>query len=255
MLAEAVIFDLDDTLVAEKGIPSVSLRRVAEEIGGIDPDRFAEAVLETARRRWQAGPYHRRCVELGIASWEALWASFEGAHPSLAGLVAWCVDYRATVWRDSLCHIGLHDPSLIAFASQAFIAHQRAGHPLVDGALQVVEALRGNRCLGVLTNGPPDIQRSKLESVGLLGHFDTVVVSGEVGVGKPDPAGFALVLENLGVGAGQALMVGDSWERDILGARGVGMAAAWISPQDPAPAPRPGVAVITGLEDLLGLLS
>src|SRR5206468_10469295 len=89
-------------------------------------------------------------------------------------------------------------------------------------------ALRPIYRLALITNGAPDLQHAKLAGAGLAPHFDAVVVSGEVGVGKPDPRPFALALTALGVDRRQAVMVGDSPERDLARARNAGIRGVWI---------------------------
>ena len=68
-----------------------------------------------------------------------------------------------------------------------------------------------------------------LEREGIAGFFETVVVSDEVGWRKPKPVIFEIALRRLGVSAGEALFVGDRADIDVVGAHGVGMAAAWIN--------------------------
>lgn len=78
-----------------------------------------------------------------------------------------------------------------------------------------------------MTNGPPDLQREKLAATDLLGHVDAVAISGEVGDGKPNPPVFEFALDELGVEAAAAVMVGDSLSRDMAGAAALGMATIW----------------------------
>jgi len=96
--------------------------------------------------------------------------------------------------------------------SDMYIECQRDGHPLIDGAAELVRSLQGHRRIGLLTNGPADIQRLKFESTGLADCFDAVVISGEVGMGKPDPAVFAYALEQVGHHGADHGHVGDSWD-------------------------------------------
>jgi putative hydrolase of the HAD superfamily len=215
-----------------------------------DPDRVVDVVLTTARRSWRDGPYRALCQDLGIASWEGLWATFAGGHRVLDGLRAWVPGYRSETWRTALDILGVDDGRLAATASDAYIVHQHRGHPLIEGAAALVRSLQGHRRLGLLTNGPPDIQRLKLASTGLGDCFDAVVISGEVGVGKPDPAVFAHALEQLGATAQTTTMVGDSWERDVLGALGVGMTAVWVAGGRPRPPQQPRVTVVDAVGEL-----
>jgi putative hydrolase of the HAD superfamily len=107
---------------------------------------------------------------------------------------------------------------------------QAAGHThLIDGTLTALaEARRSGFRLGIVTNGPGDLQRAKVEHLGLADHVDTVVISGEVGVAKPDPAIFALAVERLGDAGGPRWMIGDNPVADIGGAHAAGMRSVWL---------------------------
>jgi putative hydrolase of the HAD superfamily len=92
----------------------------------------------------------------------------------------------------------------------------------------VLERLRRHVPLALVTNGASDLQRRKLALTGLAEHFDFVVASCDIGVGKPDPAIFRVALEALGVAASDAVMVGNDRDRDIRGAAAAGVRALWI---------------------------
>jgi len=94
----------------------------------------------------------------------------------------------------------------------------------------VIAMLRGLRAanrLVLLTNGRAELQRRKLRAAGLHGLFDEVLISGELGFGKPDPRCFELAFA--GGDAQHALVVGDDLERDILPAVEAGARTCWIS--------------------------
>jgi HAD superfamily hydrolase (TIGR01549 family) len=98
----------------------------------------------------------------------------------------------------------------------------------VADALDVVDAFRWARwAVAIVTNGPPDLQREKLMTTGLLSHVDEVAISGELGSGKPDAAIFESILRRLEVESSDALMVGDSVGRDMEGAASIGIPAVW----------------------------
>lgn len=168
-------------------------------------------------------------MALGIASWEVMWAEFTGSHPCLDGLREWAPGYRRAVWRKVLAKCGA-DASLAPRLERAYVDAHRAGHPQIPGALDVVRRLHELGVpIGILTNGPADIQRLKLEQLGAAECFTATVVSGEVGVGKPDPAVFQIVLGALGASPADTVMIGDSWNRDVEGAEALGMRAIWVS--------------------------
>lgn len=248
---EAVIFDLDDTLIVEERFARASLRATAALAPGLDPAAAEETVLRCARVLWRSSPHNPLCRALGIASWEALWSDFSGCHLSLDGVRHWAPAYRREAWSNALAELGIDHPALARAMADAYVEHQRAGHPLVEGAATALEAAGAGGRVGLLTNGPTDIQRLKLEQSGLSPFFDAVVISGEVGVGKPDPGSFNSVLQSLGTTPEKAVMVGDNWARDIEGALAVGMSGVWIADGRPPPRELPGVRVVESVSEAL----
>jgi putative hydrolase of the HAD superfamily len=106
--------------------------------------------------------------------------------------------------------------------------------------------------LALVTNGASCLQREKFAASGLGDRFDAVVVSGDLGVGKPDAAVFRHALALLGASADAAVMVGDSLDRDIEGARAAGLRAVWINRTG---RPRPeGVTEISTLAALAAVV-
>jgi putative hydrolase of the HAD superfamily len=235
MLPRAVIFDLDETLIVEEATAHASLRSAARHVPGADPDRVVEVVVRAARAAWRTGPHYRLARALGLGSWEALWAGFDGCHVSVEGLAAWAPTYRRQAWLAAVAELGVDDPGVAAAMAATYVEAQRAGHPLIEGAGEAVREAAARGRVGLLTNGPPDVQRRKLDRSGLAGCFDAVVVSAETGVGKPSPEAFGLVLDALGARPEEAVMVGDSWERDIEGALATGIRPVWIAAGRPRP--------------------
>lgn len=128
-------------------------------------------------------------------------------------------------------------------------------HEPFDDAVACLDALRGSYRLALVTNGASCLQREKLAATGLEEYFDTVIVSAELGVGKPDPAIFEHALDRIGVTAEQATMVSDSLTRDIDGATAAGMRGIWINRVGhQGPADRPGMIEISTLNQLLPVL-
>ena len=80
----------------------------------------------------------------------------------------------------------------------------------------------------IVTNGGTTMQNSKIDSSGLRGLVDAVVISEEAGVAKPHPRIFERAMAEIGAAAEETLFVGDNPDADILGARGVGIRSAWL---------------------------
>jgi putative hydrolase of the HAD superfamily len=85
------------------------------------------------------------------------------------------------------------------------------------------------RPIGIVTNGPVEVQRAKVDLLGVDSFVDFIIISEEFGVAKPDPRIFAEALRLAGVPAAEAVFVGDSPEFDMLGARAAGIPAVWIN--------------------------
>lgn len=82
--------------------------------------------------------------------------------------------------------------------------------------------------LGIITNGPAVWQSRKIDALGIAPLFDTIVISGNEGVEKPDPRIFAIAMERCGVVAAESMFVGDHPYADIGGAKGAGLVPVWV---------------------------
>ena len=100
---------------------------------------------------------------------------------------------------------------------------------LFDDVIDVIAYLKAKYRLAILTNGSPISQRRKLESTGILNMFELSVVSGEVGIDKPDPRIFGVMCERLNVKPQDCLYVGDNYVNDVLGARNAGWNAIYLN--------------------------
>ena len=135
------------------------------------------------------------------------------------------------------------------------IAPSRSQKRVKPEAFDVLNALRsrGQR-MGIVSNYPPEL-RAYLQEAGLAPYFETIIISGEVGVEKPDPRIMQLAMEAMQIQPAECLYVGDH-PFDVLCARKAGMDVAWIaSPQTQLPE---GIGCsetyrIDSLNDLLSL--
>ena len=80
------------------------------------------------------------------------------------------------------------------------------------------------------------------------------MISGDLGVGKPEPAIFVHTLSQLGVTADGAVMIGDSMERDIDGAAALGIRGIWLNRDGARSAPQNGHLEVSALTELGPLL-
>jgi putative hydrolase of the HAD superfamily len=232
MAIRALLFDLDDTLVVDEAVSHETFAHVAAEASsrfGVDPARFAADAMSTARELWNEGSSRPYCRSIGISAFECLWGGFTGDSPELTALREWATRYRVEVFSRALSLQAEGVPAdAPAFLSAEFSSTRRARQRLMPGARELLADLVANSRIALLTNGAPDLQREKIAASGLESFFHAIAVSGEHGIGKPKPEIFHRLLSELGVEAGEVLMVGNSLERDIAGARNAGIRSIWI---------------------------
>ena len=201
MLYDAILIDADDTLFDFRAAEKNAIGEIIARLGIEDAD--APQV------------YHR----LNRACWEA----FERGEVTQAEL-------RVRRFRDFLRHYGLeNDPERVGEAYTQALSHQGM---LLPGALETVRAIARRLPVAVVTNGIASVQRGRMARSPLQAHLSAFVISGELGVQKPDPRMLYAALEALGgVKTDRALMVGDSLTSDIRAANRAGMDACWFNPE------------------------
>lgn len=111
---------------------------------------------------------------------------------------------------------------LINGLSEDYINHLSSHSHLFPSTVEILEYLRPNYRLHIITNGFQEIQEKKLRNSGIHSYFDYVIDAEMAGVKKPDPHIFKLALAKANALPERSLMVGDSLEADILGAKAVG---------------------------------
>ena len=101
-----------------------------------------------------------------------------------------------------------------------FFADDRIDATLMD----FIRRLRARVQVGMITNAWPGVRHALETTFAIADAFDPLVVSAEVGLAKPDPRIYQLMLERLGLGPAEAVFV-DDFEDNVAGARWVGMQA------------------------------
>lgn len=81
---------------------------------------------------------------------------------------------------------------------------------------------------GIVTNGSSELQNKKMDMLGIKSEFDTIIISGEVGISKPNPEPFLEAASLLGEASENMLYVGDNPKNDVMGSRNAGYVSVWI---------------------------
>ncbi|MCA0757950.1 HAD family hydrolase [Paenibacillus sp. N4] len=234
MAKQAVLFDLDDTLLWDdrsvKEAFEATCQTAAKETG-VDPAELEEAVRREARTLYESYETFPFTKMIGINPFEALWAPFlEGEQEEFRKLERLAPGYRKAAWTQGLKAVGVDDEELGAKLAEQFPAERRARPIVYEETFRLLDALKGKYKLLLLTNGSPDLQREKLAGVPeLIPYFDHIIISGEFGEGKPAASIFKHALDRLGIEPDHGIMVGDKLTTDILGANTIGMTSVWVN--------------------------
>jgi len=104
-----------------------------------------------------------------------------------------------------------------------YLEHMPQQTRLCEGAREVLEVLSRRYQMHIITNGFVEVQYKKLENSNLRHYFKNIFISEEVKSPKPDAEIFHYALKSSNARRKESLMIGDSWEVDILGAMGAGL--------------------------------
>jgi YjjG family noncanonical pyrimidine nucleotidase len=221
-----VLFDLDHTLFDTDTSEDLAFDQTLRTVGIEEPGAYRAAYDRINTALWQA-------VERGERTPDEVRTE----------------RFRRLVAEADLAAVtGIAAAPLAVELADAFVAGLGAHGELYEGAAELLAALAAidGLALGLVTNGLGEVQRARLARLGLDDCFASVVVSGEVGVSKPDPRIFELAFAGFAtdtVARGdRALMVGDNLRADIAGGRAAGIHTCWYHPHgrgDVAPVPQP----------------
>ncbi|XP_053671980.1 N-acylneuraminate-9-phosphatase-like [Anopheles nili] len=184
-----IFFDLDNTLIATRKADAKACSKVADLLY-CEHGFSRELANETATNYLTA---FRRCPDnpdVALAQWRSqLWQDvLPGTHKQLAGeLYGRWIDWR-----------------------YRYLA--------LSGEIQtMLQTLRLQYLLGIITNGPTAAQWEKIDRLALNKYFDCILVSSDLPWAKPDRNIFYAACHYLGVLPGQCVMIGDKLETDIQG--------------------------------------
>ncbi|MEN2767832.1 HAD family hydrolase [Ornithinibacillus xuwenensis] len=232
-MKKVIIFDLDDTLINDKKSIDNAFRATCGIVNsqhGIDSIQLEKKVREFARELYSSYDTYRFTKRIGINPFEGLWGTFVDNGEDFQKLREIAPVYQLDVWRMGLREFGIEDEGLAKKLSMAFPMFRKRYAFVFSEVFPVLEQLKEQYQLVLLTNGSPSLQRTKLSLSPKLGnYFDSVFISGDYGIGKPDPSIFQHVLESVMVEKEEVIMVGDNLHTDILGANRVGITNVWIN--------------------------
>lgn len=118
----------------------------------------------------------------------------------------------------------------IDLLADEYIKYLSTFNHLFAGTETILEYLRPKYKLHIITNGFAEVQEGKLKNSGIAHYFKVIMDSEKAGVKKPNPIIFEKAMNLAKVQPENALMIGDNYEVDVLGARDAGMHALYFNP-------------------------
>jgi len=228
---KAILLDLDETILfddAATGAAFAATATHAAEAFAIEPDQLIAAVQGQAEDLWAAGPDPAWCHDLGTSPVEGLRSRFPGDDPRMVAMRAWGPGFRFQSWQRGLRECGIDNDHLARELDTLFATQRKHTNPFIPGADTALAELGSRFRLAMVTNGISDVQRDKITQTRIGPLFEVIVVSGELGFGKPNPEIYHYTLKRMGIAPDEAMMVGDNILRDVHGAQAVGIRGVWI---------------------------
>ncbi len=192
---QAIVFDLDDTLYAERDYVLSGFKAVANWASlnlGIDEERGSATLCNL---------YHQGVRNNTFNQWLAI---HQIENPQV-------VTKLLDVYRE-------HAPTISPFSE----------------SIDLLKTLTKSYKIGLVSDGYLQVQQRKWAALGLDHFFDAVVFSDSLGREnwKPSTAPFKLVLERLNIAPEFSAYIGDNPLKDFFGARQLGMSTIWVKRSD-----------------------
>ncbi|KPJ50518.1 hypothetical protein AMJ40_02630 [candidate division TA06 bacterium DG_26] len=114
-----------------------------------------------------------------------------------------------------------------------YLEAHRTHCELFHDAKPTIRAIKGlGLHTGIISDIDDDYFQFQTRLFSMDGMFDSITTSDEVGVGKPNPQIFKIALRKAGCAASESIYIGDSFEKDVVGAKKVGMQTIWYRGRD-----------------------
>lgn len=232
-MKKAIFFDLDDTLLDDRKSIQTAFTTTCEEIAsrhGLDAKQIEAEVRKAARKQYATFPFYDFTKQIGINPFEGLWGHFNDVHHwKFREMGEHILTYQTEAWKHGLKAFQIAPNEAVA-ARDRFKEVRRSSPFMYEETMDVLQTLKekGFRLL-MLTNGAPSLQLEKLTMTPqIVPFFEHIVISGNVGIGKPSKTIFEHALRLVDLTADEVVMVGDNISTDILGATKMNMDSIWI---------------------------
>ena len=205
---KAILFDLDDTIVAWDAVTDQVWAEVchnyAPRVSGLEANKLFNEI-KRANEWYYSDPERLRWGRTNLYT------------------------SRREVVSLALSHLGISDPDFATRIADSYSEEKEKTAFILPGVIDTLKYLINRSIRLVLaSNGTSEIQHRKIERLGLASFFDFILIEGDFGIGKPDERFFWHILNQLNIYPSEAWMVGDRLDQDIGGAQRVGIYSVWV---------------------------
>ena len=206
MLPKGILFDLDDTIIAYSAVAGPTWQKLCDDYARQfalgDPEVLFDTIMEISHWYWSDPERHR----IGRND-------LDHARRETMRMVARCLKIDERPAMDM---------------ADDFSVQREAAVYLFDHATETLAQLeRMGVRLAMMTNGQSHKQRAKIDRFDLAKYFDAILVEGEMGFGKPDPAVYHKALDALNLVPQETWAVGDNLEWDVAGPQKLSIFGIW----------------------------
>ena len=161
---------------------------------------------------------------------------------------------KALVFGQAAKAFGLSDEWVRVQTEEVWVKEFPLHTVLFEQAETVLRTLQKYYKVGIITNGMSSVQKAKVKAAGLDKIVDMILIGGDVGLRKPDPALYLEGCRRIGCLPEEAYYVGDNIPKDIYGSKAVGMTPVYIWRDDSIPCDLEGVPHIYKIEEVLEVI-
>ncbi|MCL3779629.1 noncanonical pyrimidine nucleotidase, YjjG family [Prolixibacteraceae bacterium JC049] len=204
----SLFFDLDNTIWDFKRNSEVALELALDECG----------VLE------QLPGFDEFLVEYNIIN-DQLWKAYRERTLPKAELIRRRFEESIALFLPELSIDG-------EFINEAYLKHMSEQTHLIDGAREVLDYFHGKVRMFIITNGFRQVQLEKLEKSDLAKYFERVFISEVIGSPKPNKKIFEMAIKTTNSKKSNSIIIGDSWDADIVGGKNFGIDQVYFSPKN-----------------------
>ena len=193
---------------------------------------------------WDTYHNNKECLEEMYVThqWGRYYTSFEAFFAIYwpHNMALWAQYRRNEINRQTLIierfgHIlrpmGIVDTQAILAVNDDFLQRTTLKTRLIPGAIELLEYLRPSYRMYILSNGFREVQFKKLSNSGLAPYFKKMILSEDACIQKPHKGIFDFALKNTNSRRNETLMIGDSWDADIVGAYHSKIDQLWFNPE------------------------